>query len=439
MRRCALTAVTTLLLWLAPLQAWGLTWTYSQAVSSQAPQQADATAAECTLAQLRYIGSHNSYKQQLPDAWYQRVEALGVPTAALHYQHPPLTTQLNMGLRLLELDILADPKGGLYQPAQDVLALTSLHALATPGFKVLHLPGVDMASHCPLLADCVSELASWSRQHPAHAPVLVLINIRERAVQPTGRTLATPALSESTRDAVDGAVPAFVPPVHWQAADFAALDAQLRASFGQALLTPAQVRRQGMSLAASIQQFGWPTLQSSRGKWLFVLDAELEQLQRYQAATEPHLAEATPAAVSSTTANSGSATLAAVDATAQTGSVMFGSWPLTHPNAGIMVLNDPIDQADAIQQALRLGFLVRTRSDDALQLTPARVASALQSGAQFISSDFYAGAPQGQPDQQVQWPDTAAVTAPAARHPAATTARPMALENPRLSQGRCPE
>lgn len=434
MRRGVLTAATSLLLWLAPLLAWGLAWT-----SSQAPQQADATAAACTLAQLRYIGSHNSYKQQLPDAWYQRVEALGVPTAALHYQHPPLTTQLNMGLRLLELDILADPKGGLYQPAQDVLALTSLHALAIPGFKVLHLPDVDMASHCPLLADCLSELASWSRQHPAHAPVLVLINIRERAVQPTGRTLATDAISKRPLDAVDGAVPAFVQPVRWQAADFAALDAQLRASFGHELLTPAQVRRQGMSLAASIQQFGWPTLESSRGKWLFVLDAELEQLQRYQAATEPHLAEATPDAVSSTTANSGSAKLAAVDATAPTDSVMFGSWPLAHPNAGIVVLNDPIAQADAIQQALRLGFLVRTRSDDALQLTPARVASALQSGAQFISSDFYAGAPQGQPDQQVQWPDTAAVTAPAARHPAATTARPMALENPRLSQGRCPE
>lgn len=430
MRRGVLTAATSLL----PVLAWGLAWT-----SSQAPQQADASAADCTLAQLRYIGSHNSYKQQLPDAWYQRVQALGVPTAALHYQHPPLTTQLNMGLRLLELDILADPKGGLYQPAQDVLALTSLHALATPGFKVLHLPGVDMASHCPLLADCLSELASWSRQHPAHAPVLVLINIRERAVQPTGRTLATPALSESTRDAVDGVVPAFVPPVRWQAADFAALDAQLRASFGPALLTPAQVRRQGMSLAASIQQFGWPTLESSRGKWLFVLDAELEQLQRYQAATEPHLAEATPDAVASTTANSGSAKLAAVDAKAQTDSVMFGSWPLAHPNAGIVVLNDPIAQADAIQQALRLGFLVRTRSDDALQLTLARVASALQSGAQFISSDFYAGAPQGQPDRQVQWPNTAPVTAPAARHPAATTARPMAPEHPQLSQWRCPQ
>lgn len=419
MRRCVLTAATALSLWLAPLLAWGLAWT-----SSQAPQQADATAAQCTLAQLRYIGSHNSYKQQLPDAWYQRVEALGVPTAALRYQHPPLTTQLNMGLRLLELDILTDPKGGLYLPAQDVLALTSLHALATPGFKVLHLPDVDMASHCPLLADCLSELASWSRQHPAHAPVLVLINIRERAVQPTGRTLTTPAISK---------------PQRWQAADFAALDAQLRASFGHALLTPAQVRRQGMSLAASIQQFGWPTLESSRGKWLFVLDAELEQLQRYQAATETHLAEATPDAVSSTTANSGSAKLAAVDASAQTGSVMFGSWPLAHPNAGIVVLNDPIAQADAIQQALRLGFLVRTRSDDALQLKPARVASALQSGAQFISSDFYAGAPQGQPDRQVQWPDTATVTAPAARHPAATTARPMAPEHPQLSQWRCPQ
>lgn len=423
MRRGVLTAGSSLLLWLAPLLAWGLAWT-----SSQAPQQADATAAACTLAQLRYIGSHNSYKQQLPDAWYQRVEALGVPTAALRYQHPPLSMQLTMGLRLLELDLLADPKGGLYQsPRPATLTSEQSKAWATPGVKVLHLPDVDMASHCPLLADCLSELASWSRQHPAHAPVLVLINIRERAVQPTGRTLATQAISK---------------PPRWQAADFAALDAQLRASFGHALLTPAQVRRPGMSLAASIQQFGWPTLESSRGKWLFVLDAELEQLQRYQMATEPHLAVAASGAASSTAANTHSATLAAVDATAQTGSVMFGSWPLAHPNAGIVVLNDPISQADAIQQALRLGFLVRTRSDDALQLKPARVASALQSGAQFISSDFYAGAPQGQPDTQVQWPgrrtDSEQAGDSVSRHPALTNSRPMGQENLQLSQWRCP-
>ena len=66
-----------------------------------------AAQAESRLTDLQYLGSHNSYhagfapseaallKQHDPAAF-----------ATLDYRHPPLTQQLNDGVRQLELDVL---------------------------------------------------------------------------------------------------------------------------------------------------------------------------------------------------------------------------------------------------------------------------------------------------------------------------------------------
>lgn len=87
------------------------------------------------------------------------------------------------------------------------------------------------------------------------------------------------------------------------------------------------------------------------------------------------------------------------------GRLMFGNYPADTDDVAILLLNDPVSQQADIVSALAQGLLVRTRSDDGNVLTPARFTSALKSGAQFISSDFYTGAPQGEPALQFRLPD----------------------------------
>ena len=128
------------------------------------------------LTDLTYIGSHNSYKQAIHPklmSWLTRIDAKTV--AALDYRHPPLTTQLNLGLRLFELDVFYDPEGNLYQdPLGDAWlfrdeSFSTKHsqALQMPGFKVLHAQDIDFRSHCITLAECYPKSPAFRRKTPA--------------------------------------------------------------------------------------------------------------------------------------------------------------------------------------------------------------------------------------------------------------------------------
>lgn len=61
------------------------------------------------------IGSHNSYKQAIDPALFkvfQRKDS--VSANKIDYEHLPVITQLDMGLRNLEIDIYHDEKGEKY-------------------------------------------------------------------------------------------------------------------------------------------------------------------------------------------------------------------------------------------------------------------------------------------------------------------------------------
>ncbi len=343
---------------------------------------------DCPLNQARWLGSHNSFKPVLPPAYYERVAtrvAALIPAEqqaaarqklrSLEYGHASLTAQLNQGLRLLELDFLKDAQGGRYaaplfatEMQQAMAAIGHLVAqylppsLAKPGFKVLHLPDIDFASHCADARHCVGALRQWSEANPGHWPVLIVINIRE---QGAGAYLpATLAAKASQAEA-------------WLAADYQALEQLWLDGLGrERLLIPDDVRQAPLSLAASLRQHGWPTLKQAAGRFVLLFDGSPAQLALYRAGY-PSLQ----------------------------GRLMFGNYPADTDEAAILVLNDPASQQADITSALAQGLLVRTRSDDGNVLHPARFTHALKSGAQFISSDFYSGAPQGEPAQQFRLPD----------------------------------
>ena len=83
-----------------------------------------ALAGEPRLNQIQVIGSHNSY-HIAPDPGVMSLIAAGGARRAesIDYTHPPLAEQFSqLGIRQVELDVYADPKGGLFASpsAQDL-------------------------------------------------------------------------------------------------------------------------------------------------------------------------------------------------------------------------------------------------------------------------------------------------------------------------------
>src|ERR1035438_8159348 len=74
-----------------------------------------AVASEPRLNQLQVIGSHNSYHLAPDGAIRQMIVSRNAQRAqALDYTHRPLAEQFSkLGIRQVELDVYADPKGGL--------------------------------------------------------------------------------------------------------------------------------------------------------------------------------------------------------------------------------------------------------------------------------------------------------------------------------------
>lgn len=345
------TAVSGLLGWTMPVQ-----------VDREAPRCAPLTAAtadQCLrLNHLQVLGTHNSYHLEPPA---EVLAALGDRGTGLRYTHQPLTRQLSaLGIRKLEIDVYADPEGGRYaRPAAlrmvpGLSASWPAEAMRAPGFKVLHVQDVDVVSRCPTLRACLTEVRDWSRAHPRHVPVLVMIELKD-----------TP-LKEPRGDV--GAVP----PLPIDAAQLDALDAEIRAVFGREhLLTPDDVRGRRATLREAIVADGWPRLGDVRGRVFFAMDNTDHHRELYLQG-HPSLE----------------------------GRVLFVSAAPGSPAAAFLKLNDALgDGAARIRAAVADGYIVRTRADEPIHEATTgdttRRDAAFRSGAQFVSTDFPEVSPFG--------------------------------------------
>ena len=87
------------------------------------------------LTSFQFFGSHNSYKTEIEPAVLQQLRSVNPQAAAgLDYWHEPLADQLDLGLRVLELDVFYDPEGELFSRGEP--------------FPVLHVQNIDTGSHC---------------------------------------------------------------------------------------------------------------------------------------------------------------------------------------------------------------------------------------------------------------------------------------------------
>ena len=263
--------------------------------------------------EIQLLTTHNSYHQRA---------AIPLPGAlgdTLDYEHPPLDEQLeDEGIRGFELDV------------------------ATTGdeFPVVHTPVVDANTNCSPFVDCLRVIKGWSDSHPGHAPIFVLVEVKDGLLE---RGL-DPRLRE------------------FDAAALAGLDDEILSVFKpNQLLTPDDVRGRSRTLRAAVVDRGWPTMAKARGKVVFVLNSGGAKRDIYLDG-RPSLQ----------------------------GAPMFVTAEPDAPSAAVIKVDDP-DEAH-IKELVRDHFVVRTRADadvvEARINDTARAELAMRSGAQIVSTDF---------------------------------------------------
>jgi hypothetical protein len=321
-----------------------------RSLSRAADRLAERFASRCVkLNQVQVLGSHNSYHVQPRPRLFILLLAFDPAFLAWEYTHLPLDQQFEtQGIRQIELDVFADPAGGLYagHPLLELIGEDPFLSpeLERPGTKVLHVQDVDFETTCFTFVACLETVRAWSNAHRGHLPLFILVEAKDEAI-------------------IDPLDSGFAVPLPFGAAEFRALDREIRSVFPPAqLITPDDVRGNRATLEEAVLAGGWPSLGDARGRVLFGLDNGDKRLA--YADGRPSLE----------------------------GRILFTSSTPGLPDAAFVKLNDPLGDFDRIRELVRRGYLVRTRADadtqEARSGDTAPRDAALASGAHFVSTDY---------------------------------------------------
>lgn len=316
---------------------------------------------------INVVGTHNSYKQAMAPATMAKMHTIDPKMAdALDYAHRSLAEQLDAGARQLEIDVNYDPVGGHYAKGSND------PKLLRPGFKVLHIPGIDNSSSCLLLTECLAQIRQWSDTHPGHVPIMLMFNAKDE--------------QNAARGGVDA--------LRFTEAAYDALDAEIRSVMTPAMLiVPDDVQGTYPTLREGVLADNWPTLEKARGRFLFALDEPPAKVAVYRGAR-----------------------------TSLEGRVFFINTDEASPAAAYLTLNDPIADGARIRRDVAAGYLVRTRAD--ANTKEARINdtrsrdAALASGAQYVSTDYLWPDPRFAGGYQVHLPGGAVARCNPVRRPA---------------------
>lgn len=296
----------------------------SPSASARLPDE--ALPESTPFGKLRSIATHNSYRKRSSALRLLFVELAKPGEAAkLAYGHPAPWDQLEAGIRSFELDLRYGQRG----------------------FECAHVPLVDDRSAVPDFALALREISLWSKRHPGHAPITLLLELKDdyRFLDPT-------------LSAIGGA-------------ELGLLDETLSANLGPRLFKPDELRGSSASLSAAVADGGWPSLGAMRGRVIAILHAD-EGYRRLYLNGRSNL--------------EGRAMFTSVDAIGAPGSA---------PDAAFAILNDPLGRSAEIAEALSRGLIVRTRADADCVTDPGIRDAALASGAQIVSTDFPPSYPAG--------------------------------------------
>lgn len=304
------------------------------------------------LNQIQVIGTHNSYNRGFAPSEAKWLQAQN-PKAflALDYAHKPLASQLDGGVRQMEIDIAADPQGGRYSHPRitDLVRDAKLppdsefdptHEMDKPGLKVIHIVDLNERSNCQLFVECLKQVRAWSQAHPKHVPLFLLIENKAGGVRTIPNGVTAPQFT---------------------AADFDELDADIRSVFSPSeLIVPDQVRGKYPTLEAAVLAGNWPTLEASRGKVLFLMDQKPSG--PIYTAGHPSLRDR----------------------------ILFTNSTPGQAEAAFVEENDaPVAEINSL---VKRGYIVRARADEDTAAARTndirRRDELLTSGAQFVSTDY---------------------------------------------------
>ncbi|EIZ77595.1 hypothetical protein WSK_3831 [Novosphingobium sp. Rr 2-17] len=334
---------------------------------------------------IQVVGTHNSYEipadARVTQIMAARVVALRAAmtngmspeqSAAMADEHPggitdmaqtldyvqmPLQAQLRSGARSIELDLQPDPQGGAYA---DPLPYRELRAkgetdlapiyrdeLVKPGLKVFHVADLDFRSQCPTFRSCLTLLRQWSDSQPDHSPVFVLLE---------------PKLS-----GLDHVIPGAARVAPFDKAQFEEIDQSIRDVLGRdKVITPDDLRGNLPTLEAAVLAKKWPTLRQARGKFIFLFLVPAMNLKTFA----PYL--------------DGRPSLE--------GRMAFVQGKPGMAHTAFMLFDNALTHGAEIRDAVRKGYLVRTRADidtaDARRDDATRRDAAMASGAQIVSTDY---------------------------------------------------
>ncbi len=322
-----------------------------------APAQSGDPDAAVRINQIQVIGTHNSYHAGLQPGIAKLMEQMNPQAlATLEYAHAGLAAQLDHGIRQIELDIFADSQGGRFAHPKGPEMVAKAGVLADPepypdgvmhkpGFKVMHIQDIDFVSNCQPFVACLQIVRAWSKAHPRHLPIYILVETKE------GKPNAELPWTETEP---------------YNSSAFDALDAEIRSVFpANAMIVPDQVRGHHHTLEEAVRKDGWPTLKRARGKVIFLMDV---------ARIGPIYLEGHPSL---------------------RGRVLFTNATPGHPDAAFIEQNEA--NAAAIAALVRQGYLVRAQADadtvEARTNDTRRRDQALGSGAQIVSTDYPAFEP----------------------------------------------
>ena len=198
--------------------------------------------------------------------------------------------------------------------------------------QVKHVPVLDEGSHCPLLRDCLEQVKSWSDGNPGHHTVFIQIEPKDDLTSVSDYDTFFAEIEEDILR-------------HWPR---------------ERIVTPDDVQGSHATLRdAVLSGEGWPTVEESRGKLLFFVNHSGEFRDRYSAGM-----------------------------TSLAGRLMFVESGAEEDVAAFRIMNTP--DPEAIGEAVRAGFMVRTRADGVPLPDDAddRAVRARDSGAQVISTDY---------------------------------------------------
>ncbi|MGB5681093.1 MAG: phosphatidylinositol-specific phospholipase C1-like protein [Polyangiales bacterium] len=304
------------------------------------------------MNEIQVLGTHNSYHIQPRDSILENIARFDSQETAdsLEYTALPLLEQFDAGVRQLEIDIFADPEGGLYYPRRGLRVVgpppyVGPESLQEPGLKVLHVQDIDFETHCLTFIDCLSTVKEWSDANRRHLPITIMIEAKE----------------EEISDPLDLG---FTIPLPFGPEEVDSIDAEILQVFPkERLIVPDDVRGDAATLEEAVLDGGWLTLSEARGRVMFVF-LNRSEARDYYIDGHPSLE----------------------------GRIMFTNSDEGDPEAAWFNVNNSLTDGERIEALVGAGYMVRTRADADTQQSRDNdytlQEAAWASGGQFVSTDY---------------------------------------------------